>query len=152
MSPSETAEAVNEKFGIVVSRQATERYDPHKYAGRRIAQKWKDLFTTARQAFLEHVESRVPHANKSVRIQKLARASDAFENNKNFMGMAAMLEKIAKEIGGAFTNRTELTGRDRGPIKYQDVETMTDVQIDQELKQIFGVKDADVHKAPDSEQ
>ena len=46
----------------------------------------------------------------------------------------------------------EYTGKDGGAIKYQDVETMTDEQIDQELKQIFGIKDADVHKAPDSEQ
>ncbi len=142
MSPSETAAAVNEKFGLDVSRQAMERYDPHKHAGRRIVQKWKDLFATTRQAFLDHVESQIPHAYKAVRIRKLARAADAFEKNKNFVGMARMLEQLAREVGGAFTNRTELTGRDRGPIKFQDIDAMTDDQIDAELRRIFNVGDS----------
>ena len=152
LSPSETAEAVNKEFGLDVSRQAMERYDPHKHAGRRIAQRWKDLFVTARQAFLDHVENRVPHANKSVRIKKLAHAADAFERNKNYLAMSVMLEKIAREMGSAYTNRREVTGRDRGSIKFEDINSMTDDQIDAELRQILGIKDADVHKAPDSEQ
>ncbi len=40
-------------------------------------------------------------------------------------------------MGGSFTNRREFTGRDAGPIKFQDVETMTDDQIRQELEQIL---------------
>ncbi len=152
MSPSEAAEAVNEKFGLNVTRQAMERYDPHKYAGRRLAQRWKDLFATTRAAFIEHVENRIPHAHKAVRIKKLARASDTFEQRGNFMGMAAMLEKIAREMGSAYTNRHEVTGRDRGSIKFEDVNSMTDDQIDAELRQIFGIDaDADVHPAPESE-
>jgi len=137
LSPSETAEAVNEEFGIVVSRQAMERYDPHKHAGRRIAQRWKDLFEHTRQAFLDDVKARVPESFKSVRIQELARASRIFKKRGNFMAMATMLEKIAREVGNAYTNRHEFTGKDGGAIKYQDVETMTDEQINQELKQIF---------------
>ena len=150
MGPSETAEAVNEKFGIVVSRQAMERYDPHKHAGRRIAQRWKDLFEHTRQAFLDDVKARVPESYKSVRIQELAKASRAFKKSKNYMAMARMLEQIAKEVGNVHTNRTELTGSDRGPIKYQNIDDMTDDEIDAELRQIFGI-DADVHPAPESE-
>ncbi len=96
-----------------------------------------ELFGRARKAFLEDVKSRIPHAHKALRIKKLARASDAFEKSKNYIAMARMLEQIAKEVGNVHTNRREFTGKDRGPIKYQDIETMTDEQIEDELKQIF---------------
>ncbi len=96
-----------------------------------------ELFGRARKAFLEDVKSRIPHAHKALRIKKLARASDAFEKSKNYLAMARMLEQIAKEVGNVHTNRHEFTGKDRGPIKDQDVETMTDEQISQELEQIL---------------
>lgn len=153
LSPSETAEAVNEKFGIVVSRQAMERYDPHKHAGRRIAQRWKDLFEHTRQAFLDDVAARVPESYRSVRVQELARASRIFKKNLNYLAMAKMLERIAKEVGGGFTNRTELTGKERGPIKFTAIDDMTDDQIDQELRRLLNVGDgARVQPVPDSEQ
>lgn len=96
-----------------------------------------ELFGRARKAFLDDVRERIPHAYKAVRIKKLARASDAFEKSKNYLAMARMLEQIAKECGGAFTNRREITGKGRGPIEYKDVETMTDEQLDLELKQLL---------------
>ena len=112
-----------------------------------------ELFGRARKAFLDDVRERIPHAYKAVRIKKLARASDAFEKSKNYMAMANMLEKIAREMGDAFSNRRELTGRDRGPIKFEDVGDMTDEAIDAELRQLLNIKDdSDVHPAPDSEQ
>jgi len=51
----------------------------------------------------------------------------------------------------------ELTGhmrstKDRGPIMYEDVSEMTDEQVEQELRLIIGIKDADVQPSPDSEQ
>ena len=151
-TPMEAADALRQEYGIEITPQSAQHYDATSGAGARAAKKWHELFDVAREAFLDDVEARIPHAHKSVRIQKLARASDAFEKNSNYLAMARVLEQIAKEVGNVHTNRREFTGKDRGPIKYQDVETMTDEQIDQELKQIFGIKDADVHKAPDSEQ
>ena len=151
-TPMQAADALKQEFGIEISPQGAQHYDVTSGAGSRAAKKWHDLFAVCRDAFLEDVAARIPHAHKAVRIRKLARASDAFENSKNYMAMANMLERIAKEMGDVHTNRREYTGKDGGAIKYQDVETMTDEQIDQELKQIFGIKDADVHKAPDSEQ
>ena len=51
--------------------------------------------------------------------------------------MARMLEQIAKEVGNVHTNRHEFTGKDAGPIKFQNIDDMTDEQINLELKQIF---------------
>ena len=151
-TPMQAADALKQEFGIEISPQGAQHYDVTSGAGRQAAKKWHDLFAVSRQAFLDDVEARVPESFKSVRVQELARASRIFKKRGNFMAMAAMLERIAKEMGDVHTNRREYTGKDGGAIKYQDVETMTDEQIDQELKQIFGIKDADVHKAPDSEQ
>ena len=151
MSPTEASDAVNEEFGITTTRQAMERYDPHKHAGRLIEKRWKDLFNLTRQAFLDDVVARVPEANKSVRVQKLAKASRTFERQKNYVGMGRMLEMIAKEIGGAFTNRHELTGAHGGPIKYADVGDMIDEQIHAELES-YGIDPDQIHAAPKSKQ
>ncbi len=152
-TPMEAAVALRQEYGIEVTPQSAQHYDATSGAGSRAAKKWHDLFDVSRQAFLVDVKERIPHAHKSVRIQKLARAADAFEKNKNYLGMARMLEQLAREMGDAFSNRRELTGRDRGSIKFEDVNSMTDDQIDAELRQIFGIDaDADVHPAPDSEQ
>ncbi len=152
-TPTEAARALKQEFGIEISPQGAQHYDVTSGAGARAAKKWHDLFDVSRQAFLEEVQSSIPLAHKAVRIKELARAANTFKASKNYMAMARMLEQIAKECGNVHTNRHEFTGKDRGPIKYQDVETMTDEQISAELRQIFGIDaDADVHPAPESEQ
>lgn len=152
-TPMEAADALREEYGIEIAPQSAQHYDATSGAGSDAAKKWHDLFDVSRKAFLDDVEKRVPESYKSVRIQELARASRIFKKRGNFMAMAIMLEKIAREVGNAYTNRHEVTGRDRGSIKFEDVNSMTDDQIDAELRQIFGIDaDADVHPAPDSEQ
>ena len=136
-SPKEAANALKQEFGTEISPQGAQHYDVTSGAGARAAKKWRELFDFSRQAFLDDVEKRVPEAYKAVRIQELAKASRAFKKKENYLAMARMLELIAKECGNVHTNRREFTGKDRGPIKYQDVETMTDEQIDQELKQLL---------------
>ena len=151
-SPKEAVEALKEEFRVQISPQAAEHYDPNKRAGRRLAVHLRELFEQSRKKFIDYIDVHVPHANKSVRIRKLARAADAFENVKNYMGMARMLEQLAREVGGTYTNRTELTGRDRGPIKFQDIDSMTDDQVDAEIRRILGIESVDVHPAPESTQ
>ena len=132
-SPKEAAKALKQEFGIEISPQGAQHYDATSGAGSDAAKKWHDLFDVSRQAFLDEVSNSIPHAHKSLRIKKLARASDTFERNGNYMAMARMLEQIAKEVGNVHTNRRELTGKDRGPIAYQDIDSMTDDQIEAEL-------------------
>ena len=152
-TPMEAADALRQEYGIEITPQSAQHYDATSGAGSRAAKKWHELFNISRAAFLEHVETRIPHAHKAVRIKKLAHAADAFEQNQNFMAMALMLEKIAREIGGAFTNRRELTGKGAGPIQFEDVNSMTDDEIDQELRRLLNVGDgARMQPAPDSEQ
>ena len=153
-SPQEAADALKETFGIEITPQGAQHYDATSENGKRqAAKKWHELFEVYRNAFLHDIEKRVPEAHKSVRIQELAKASRAFKRSKNYLSMARMLEQLAREMGDAFSNRREFTGKDGGAIQYQDVSDMTDEQLDAELRQLLNIKDdADVHPAPDSEQ
>jgi len=150
-SPKEASEALRDEYGVEIAPQSAQHYDATSGAGSDAAKKWHDLFDVSREAFLDDVKARVPHAYKAVRIKKLARASDAFERQKNYMGMARILELIAKEVGGVHTNRREITGKDGGPIRYQDTETMTDEQIIQELAEL-GVDASLIHPPPKTKQ
>lgn len=152
-SPTEAAYALKQEFGREITPQGAQHYDVTSGAGKRAAPKWRELFAVARKAFLDDVQQRIPEVHKAVRIQELAKASRKFKASKNYLAMANMLERIAKEVGNVHTNRREFTGKDGGPIKYQDVDTMTDDQIDEELRRIFKIDDgADVHPALETKQ
>ena len=130
-TPKEAADALNEEFGLTVSPQAMERYDPEKRAGVRMAQKWRDLFKVSREAFLKHMEDRVPEAHKAVRVQHLAMAARVYKSKGNYMAMADLLERIAKETGNVHTNRRELSGPGGKSIDIDvtDYSQMTDNQL-----------------------
>ena len=146
-SPKEVSEALMEEYGVQLAPQNIEAYDPGKRAGQHLSKKWRELFEHTRNAFLDHVEKAVPHAHKAVRVRKLARAADAFENRGNYVAMADMLERIAKEMGNVHTNRREFTGKDQGPIKVESVANMTDEQIDSELERLWGIASGDEPEA-----
>ena len=121
-TPSQTAKAVKEEFGLVVSAQQCEAYDPNKRIGRDLSQKWREVFEATRRRFLDDV-SEIPIANRAVRLRRLQRMVDQAENSKNIMLAAQLLEQAAKESGGQYTNKQQLehTGRDGGPIQSETV-------------------------------
>ena len=137
LTPKETAEAVYQEFGVKITGQNAEKYDHTKRAGKDCAKKWRILFDATREEFIKHLAGRAKNSHKAVRIRELSKAADHYKKAGNFMAMAAMFEKIAKEVGNVHTNRREFTGKDRGPIEYRDVESMTEEQIEQELEQIL---------------
>lgn len=144
-SPKEVAEAVKEEYGIEISPQAVESYDPNKRAGRTMAKSWRELFDTTRKAFLENVSTHVPEANKAVRIRMLANSARALKARGNHLGAAEMLERIAKELGNVHTNRRELTGAD-GKAIAMDVEykDLSIEQIDAQLLRLTQAAAADL--------
>lgn len=110
-TPMTVADAVKKDFGIEITRQAVECYDPTKKAGAKLAEKWKALFEEARKAFVEDTAS-IAISHKTVRLRALQRMSEKAEDMRNLPLAAALLEQAAKEMGNAFTNRRELTGKD----------------------------------------
>ena len=151
MSPKEAAEALSQEHGVSVAPQSAERYDPYKKAGSHIARKWRSLFDHTRHAFLDHVENQIPESNKAVRVHELAIAARHFKARGNYIAMANMLERIAKEMGNLYSNRREFTGKDGGPIRYAEVSDMTSEQIEAELRS-FGIDPSQIHTAPKTTQ
>lgn len=135
--PKDAAAALKQEFGIEISPQATEAYDPNKYAGRNIAQKWRELFEHTRKSFLDDVETFVPAANKAVRVKELWHAAQAFKGRGNYIGMADMLERIAKELGNVHTNKREVTGKDGKPLQVEYTD-LTDDQLNTRILQRLG--------------
>lgn len=121
-TPSTVAEAVKAEFGLTVSRQTVESHDPTKHAGRKLAQRWVDLFNSTRERFKAETAD-IPIANRSVRLRALNRMAAKAESMKNMALAAQLLEQAAKETGGAYTNKQQLehVGPGGGPVQMADM-------------------------------
>ena len=117
-TPQQVADAVNEEYGLTVDRRQVQTYDPER-SGQKPAEKWCALFEATRKKFLESVDD-LPIAQKSYRLRRLQEMARKAEHNKNYVLAAQILEQAAKETGGMYTNRREITGKDGGPIAHRD--------------------------------
>lgn len=115
-APTVVAEAVKARFGITISRQLVENYDPHKLAGRAVSDRWRILFDATRKAFLED-STKIAITHKTMRLRALQRMCEKTEEQGNIALTASLLEQAAKECGDMYTNRRELTGKNGGPIQ-----------------------------------
>ncbi|WP_038342149.1 DUF2280 domain-containing protein [Acinetobacter sp. A47] len=113
-TPQETVELVNAIFSQKITRQQCERYDPTKRAGQDLSQEFKDEFFATRKEFLEKPQN-IPIANQTVRLSIYQKLLE--KNLRNTVNSLKILEQIAKELGGAYTNRKEVTGANGGPVE-----------------------------------
>jgi hypothetical protein len=106
-------EAVKKEFGHEVTPQAIEAYDPTKKAGRNLSPQWREMFETARKAFLADITP-IAISHRAVRLRTLQRMAAKAEEMRNLPLAASLLEQAAKEVGEAYTNRQkhEHTGKD----------------------------------------
>ena len=110
-SPSIVAAAVKKEFGVEVSRQLVESHDPNKKAASGLASKWKALFEETRKTFLEDTAS-IAISHRAVRLRALQRMAEKAEGQGNMVLASSLLKQAAEEVGGAYTNRREITGKD----------------------------------------
>jgi hypothetical protein len=111
-TPSQVVKAVQVEFNLNITRQQVESHDPTKANGKKLAQKWVELFHFTRER-LQNEISGIPIANKACRLRSLDRMVAQAEGAKNY-GMAAhLIEQAAKEVGDAYTNQQK-RGRSRG--------------------------------------
>ncbi|PJI70826.1 DUF2280 domain-containing protein [Pseudomonas asiatica] len=103
-TPSQVVVAVKENFGLEVSRQQCEAYDPTKYVGRNLHLKWRTLFEDTRARFREETAD-IPIANRAFRLRALGRMAEKAESMKNMALTAQLLEQAAKEVGDVYVNR-----------------------------------------------
>lgn len=119
-TPQETVVLVKEEFNTDVTRQQVETYDPTKRAGKDLSDEFRKEFEATRKDFLEKPEN-IPTANKSVRLKILNDL--VYKNHKNQRVVRGLLEQIAKEMGGQYTNtsKTQLTGANGEPLNPEQV-------------------------------
>ncbi|OMQ42056.1 DUF2280 domain-containing protein [Ensifer sp. 1H6] len=110
-SPSVVAAAVKKDFGLDVSRQLVESHDPNKKAASGLAPKWRALFEETRKTFLEDTAT-IAISHRAVRLRALQRMAEKAENSGNMVLASSLLKQAAEEVGNAYTNRRELTGKD----------------------------------------
>ncbi|WP_430439071.1 DUF2280 domain-containing protein [Shinella sp.] len=110
-SPSIVAAAVKKEFGVDASRQLVESHDPNKKAASGLAPKWRALFEETRKTFLEDTAS-IAISHRAVRLRALQRMADKAEGQGNMVLASSLLKQAAEEVGGSYTNRRELTGKD----------------------------------------
>lgn len=112
-TPQEVADDVKDEYGLEIDRNQTSLYDPTKVKGRNLGKKYKEIFTETRKRFLENI-SELPLANPAVRVAELSKLYQNAKSKRNDILAAQHLEQIAKEVGGAFTNKIKLAGGDNG--------------------------------------
>lgn len=139
-TPGDVAEAVRDRFGIQIAPQSVESYDHTKYSGkkRNLAKRWITLFDKARKAYRKDIES-LPLANKAVRVRQLSRAAQAAWQRGNLVLYCSIIEQIAKEMGGSFTNQRQITGRDGNPVEFRDLSHLSDEELAARVNRILGL-------------
>ena len=110
-APTSVSAAVRKEFGFEITPQSVEAYDPTKRAGWNLAPKWRALFAETRKVFLEDTAT-IGISHRAVRLRALNRMADRAEGAGNMFLAAQLHKQAAEEMGNAFTNRRELTGKD----------------------------------------
>lgn len=108
-TPQEVADLVSQEFGIKIDRKQIQTYDPTKAAGKNLSKKFVELFHKTRADFDEGLVD-IPIANKYYRLKQYQKQLE--RNSKNTVMSLKILEQAAKDVGGQFTNRQEITGKD----------------------------------------
>ncbi len=136
-TPTETAELVNQEYGIKVTKQQCEKYDPTKRAGENLSEELKNDFEKTREMFLGKPEA-IPIANLAVRLQRLENQYQ--RHSKNRVAALNILRQAAEDVGGKYTNKTELTGAGGDPLNPEPVTHVvaTTEQIRQVLNELEG--------------
>lgn len=134
-TPQEVAELVKQEFKISIDRVQVAAYDPTKAAGKNLSKKFVELFHKTRADFDAGLID-IPIANKHYRLKQYQKQLE--RNVKNTVMSLKILEQAAKDCGGQFTNKQEITGAGGGPIQNENtvVITATDEQVRQAINEL----------------
>ncbi|EXD22356.1 hypothetical protein K035_2034 [Acinetobacter baumannii 42057_4] len=84
--------------------------------------------------------SAIPIANIAYRLKRLQRFIDLEQFKENPVIVPSLMEQAAKEVGGLYTNRKEITGAGGGPLQSENITQVvaTPEQIRQGLDELKG--------------
>ena len=129
-TPQETVVLVKEEFELDVSRQQCVAYDPNKRVGKDLSEEFKKEFEATRKDFLDAPQN-IPIANLSVRLQRLE--NQYIKHGKNRVAAQSLLKQAAEDIGGKYTNKQEITGKDGQSLQTTVVQATQD-QVNEAMR------------------
>ena len=135
-TPSQVAKDIKAEFGIVVSPQQCELYDPNKRAGQKLSEKFRLIFVETRKTFLEDT-SLIGVSHRAVRLRTLQRLIDKAETQGNISMVAQLLEQVAKEAGDSYTNRQKVSVN--ATVERREPRELTDEELAVELAK-YGIE------------
>jgi hypothetical protein len=117
-TPSEVVTAVKDEFNVSVTRPQVQFYDPTKRASQNgLAKKWEKIFKETRDQYIDDLAAvGVAHQRYRLDIIQDVVNRQLSSKLKNEVLLLDAVERAAKEVGGAYTNKRELTGKDGAPL------------------------------------
>ena len=122
-TPQEVAELVSQEFGVKIDRVQCSTYDPTKQRGKNLSKKFVDLFYETREKFDAGLID-IPITQKFYRMRQYQRHLE--KNARNTVMSLNIMKQAAQDLGGQFTNRQEITGKDGKPIETINQNVPTD--------------------------
>ena len=113
-TPQEVADQVLQEFGVKIDRKQCQLYDPTKAAGKNLSKKFIELFNRTRTDFDAGLID-IPIAQKYYRLKQYQKHLE--KNARNTVMSLNIMKQAAQDLGGQFTNRQEITGKDGKPIE-----------------------------------
>lgn len=92
------------EFGKHIDRKTCNKLNPQLKSSRNLDSKWVDLFHVERAGYVEQ-EQHIPIANRAVRLR---RYEEEYHDAEDTNTRLKILEQAAKEVGGLYTNKTEI--------------------------------------------
>jgi len=125
-TPQEVAELVKQEFKITIDRSQVAAYDPTKISGKNLSKKFVELFHRTRTEFDKGLID-IPIAQKFYRMRQYQKHLE--KNAKNTFMVLNIMKQAAQDLGGQFTNRQEITGKDGEPLN-----GISDAELDKRIK------------------
>lgn len=114
-SPSEVIEELKTRWNLAATVEQVVYYNASILSGTKLAQKWKDLFQKMRSAYIADSQN-VAIAHQSYRLRRMQQLLDSPSVAKNYVAVLNILEQAAKETGGFYSNKREISGPGGAPI------------------------------------
>lgn len=106
-TPGVVAKAIKAEYGVAVTPQQVEAYDPTKRAGAALSAELREIFIAEREKAKTSIDD-VAIAHKPMRLRKLQKAIERAEARGNDGMLLQLLGQAAREVGGMFESKRQV--------------------------------------------
>jgi len=110
-TPEQVANAVKQRYGLVLTRQRIEAWHPERRAGAKLGTRWRTMFYETRARLLAELDD-IPIACQAYRLRMLDRVATQAEAMGNLLLAARIIEQAAREVGDVRLSDVRRTGKE----------------------------------------